>query len=205
VCFAKPGFESKELQFAKHTLKDLIPPEQYEVINAISKIVLPEDKNNVEHSFIGLEHKAVASQLFGDKKKGKLGGASVWWKNQPHWCGEVQRQQRFRASQKDEAYYLILKCQYSDITWQWKNENVYPARFCEPLIEIRSDTVKVVEGHCFWFNLDAQNVYAALERDFGIELSEVGRRFGELRLADYSNGEAQVFNYHPNFGVYQEV
>jgi CRISPR-associated endonuclease/helicase Cas3 len=101
VCFEKPGFESGELKFeVSHKLEDLIPKDQYESITAIPKIVLPNDK--AEMNLIGLEHKAIAIQLFGDKAKDKQssGGARAWWQNQPHWCGELQRQQRFRKSQK---------------------------------------------------------------------------------------------------------
>lgn len=205
VCFKKPGFESAPSLLPSHKLEDLLPKKQYEVINAIPKIVLPV--NPAEMNLIGLEHKATANQLFGEKVNGKAsGGARVWWKNQPHWCGEVQRQQRFRNSPKDEAYYLVLNDEYSDAKWQWKNESVYPAKLSEPLIEIKNITrVTTVDSNRFWFDLDVKTIYAALAKDFGIELSEVGRRFGEIRLVEYGEGDTQAYCYHPNFGIYQEV
>ncbi len=207
VCFEKPGFESGKLKFeTSHKLEDLIPKEQYESITAIPKIVLSNNKE--ERNLIGLEHQATAIQLFGNKAKGEQpsGGARVWWKNYPHWCGEVQRQQRFRKSKKDEAYYLTLKDEYSDTRWQWKNESVYPARMSEPQVEIKKiELVKSVEGNCFWFDLDAKKIYAELAKDFGIELSEVGRRFGEIRLVEYGEGDAQAHCHHSNLGIYQEV
>ena len=206
VCFEKPGFESGKLKFEpSHKLEDLLPKEQYESITAIPKIVLPNNK--AEMNLIGLEHKAIANQLFGEKINGQpLGGARVWWEKQPHWCGEVQHQQRFRASQKDEAYYLVLKDEYSGEKWQWKNENVYPAKLCEPLIEIKNiESVNTAIGCRFWFDLDAKTIYAALAKDFGIKLSEVSRRFGEIRLVEYGEGDTQAYCYHPNLGVYQEV
>ena len=209
VCFEKPGFESLTLPFkTSHKLEDLVPKEQYESITAIPKIVLPSNK--ADRSLIGLEHKAIATQLFGEKqvKDGKeisTGGARVWWKNNPHWCGEVQRQQRFRKSKKDEAYYLFLENEYSDEKWQWKNESVYPAKFADPLIEIINiKSVKMTEGCRFWFALDAKLIYAELAKDFGIELKKVGERFGEIRLVQYDEGDERAYCYHPNLGIFQE-
>lgn len=203
VCFEKPGFESKNLPFESHKLENLLPKEQYESITAIPKIVLPNNKT--EMNLIGLEHKATANQLFGDKKTA-TGGARVWWKKQPHWCGEVQRQQRFRNSKKDEAYYLVLKDEYSGRKWLWKNESVYPAKLCDPLVEIENIELVVTSNGCqFWFDLDAKTIYAELAKDFDIELSEVSRRFGEIRLVQQYGDSEQAYCYHPNLGVYQEV
>ncbi len=206
ICFEKPGFESRKLPFnTSHKLQDLLPKAQYEVITAIPKIVLPDNK--AEESLIGLEHQATAIQLFGEKTNGKpSGGARVWWQKQPHWCGEVQSQQRFRASKKDEAYYLTLKDNYADEKWQWKNDHVYPAKLCEPLIEIKHiSLIKIAEGCGFWFDLNVKTVYKTLANDFGIDLSEVSRRFGEIRLIEYGQGDMQAYCYYANFGIYQEV
>lgn len=213
VCFEKPGFESGKLKFEpSHKLEDLLPKAQYEVITAIPKIVLPD--NPTEMNLIGLEHKATANQLFGEKVNGKaLGGAKIWWKNQSHWCGEVQRQQRFRNSKKDEAYYLFLKDEYSRTKWKWINENVFPVDYdAEPRIEFNEiGSVKTVASSRFWFDLDAKTIYSALaielKRNFSMELSlsEVSRRFGEIRLVEYGEGDTQAYYYHPNLGIYQEV
>jgi CRISPR-associated endonuclease/helicase Cas3 len=207
VCFEKPGFETGKLKFEpSHKLEDLLPKDQYEIITSIPKIILPD--NPREMNLIGLEHRATANQIFGEKINSKAsGGARVWWKYHPHWCGEVQRQQRFRKSKKDEAYYLFLKDEYSRTTWKWINENVFPVVYdAEPLIEINDiGSVKTVAGTRFWFDLDAKKIYAALAKDFAIELSEVSRRFGEIRLVEYGEGDTQAYCYHPNLGVYQEI
>ncbi len=205
ICFKWPGFESEELKAkSPKFLQDLIPKEQYDSITAISKIVPPE--NVAEMNLIGLEHKAIAIELFG-KGKTISGGARVWWKNHSYWCGEVQRQQRFRNSQKDEAYYLILKDEYSDIKWQWKNEDVYPARLCEQSkIENENvESIKIADSCKFWFDLEARTIYPELAKYFGFELSKVGELFGEIRLVEYDEADKKPYYYQPNFGVYQEV
>jgi len=167
--------------------------------------MLPEDKSKM--NLIGLEQKAIATRLFGNKQDNKsIGGARVWWSNSPHWCGEIQRQQHFRQSQKDEAYYLILRDEYSEEKWQWKNEDVRPARLCEPVIEIKNIELPNINSGCrFWFNLDAQEIYSNLARDFDIDLEETSKRFGEVRLIQYKKGNVHSYCYHPNLGIYQEL
>jgi CRISPR-associated endonuclease/helicase Cas3 len=206
VCFERPGFESPKRKLTSHKLDEhLIPAEQYEVITSIPKIVLPEDKNKM--NLIGLEQKAIAEQLFGGKQSGDpVGGAQVWWSNGPHWCGEVQRQQRFRKSRKDEAYYLIFKDGYTKAEWQWKNEDVRPAIFCVPTIEIQDVGLSNMSDGCrFWFNLDAGEIYANLARDFDIDITVASKRFGEVRLIQYEVGNVASYHYHSNLGVFQEL
>lgn len=202
ICFEKPGFESPKLQFDSHNLENLIPTDQYQSITSIPKILLTENKDDL--NLIGLEQKAIATKLFGDKKEG--GGAIVWWKNVVHWCGEVQRQQQFRKSGRDEAYYLFLIDSNSSERWLWKNESVYPAKFGEPLVAIKEVTLKKINQGCrFWFDLDAKSIYRNLAKDFAIELNGISRRFGEIRLVQYDEGDERGYYYHPNLGIYQEI
>jgi len=195
VCFQKPGFESATLKLEKsHNLSDIVPVDQYGSITSIPRIA-PTKENDMNLCL--LEHKATANQM---------ALANIWWKNHPHWCGEVQRQQRFRKSRQDEAYYLFMEDEHSNEKWQWKNEEVYPARFCEPTIEIKNTELGGINEGCrFWFNLDAKSIYKNLAEDFKVEMSEVSRRFGEIRLVQYDEGGTQGYCYHQNLGVYQEI
>lgn len=208
ICFEKPGFESKTLRFKdSHKLEQLISDEEYQIITSIPKIMLPKDKSKM--NLIGLEQKAIATCLFGKKQSNDnkaVGGARVWWSDNPHWCGEVQRQQRFRRSQKDEAYYLVLRDEHSKEKWQWKNEDVRPARLCDPVIGIESvELPSIKSGSRFWFSLNAQEIYANLAKDFNIDLEESSKRFGEVRLIQYKEGNVPSYCYHPNLGIYQEL
>jgi CRISPR-associated endonuclease/helicase Cas3 len=47
-------------------------------------------------------------------------------------------------------------------------------------------------------------VYQQLAVDFGLELIEVSRRFGEVRLIEYGD-TVQEYNYDPAMGVYQDI
>ena len=204
VCFERPGFESKKLVMGSHDLFEILEKDQYQEITAIQRIILPDSyRRNARGAYqnlIELEHKALHRRLF-DKET----GARLWWEKHPHWCGEVQRQQRFRDSKKDEAYFLWLDDEYSKPTWKWKNENVSPPEFGEPLARINL----VEQDECgadidFWFQQDALTVYQQLAVGFGLDIREVSRCFGEVRLTEYGD-TVQEYNYEPNFGVYQDI
>jgi CRISPR-associated endonuclease/helicase Cas3 len=202
VCFEKPGFESIELGLGKHYLLSILDTDQYSDITAIPRIILPNVYRKAGDKYLNLselEHKALANQLVGEQKSAK-----VWWKNQPHWCGEVQRQQRFRQSNSDEAYYLWLTD--VEVSWRWKNENVYPAKFGEgPIVINQESRLYFGDGVDFWFDLNAMAVYSELAKDFGIDLDEVSQRFGEVRLINYSVIQYQDYSYHPNLGLYKRT
>ena len=204
-CFKNPGFEVVELENENtHDLREILAEDQYKIINAIPRITEGCSLANLRSwtNLVEMEHKALTLQLFKGEKP-----ANVWWKNHPQWCGEVQRQQRFRRSQKDEAYYLWIADEYSPAKWQWKNENVKPAKFGE-LSGVSIDTIQLNSygaGNDFWFKLDAKTIYAQLADELRIDtLEDVSRQFGEVRLVEYENSP-QEYKYHPDLGVFQEI
>jgi CRISPR-associated endonuclease/helicase Cas3 len=206
VVFERPGFESKKLIMRSHDLFEVLDEDQYQQITAIQRIKLPTaeiynpDPERKYKNLVGLEHKALHGRLFSKEK-----GARLWWENHPHWCGEVQRQQRFRDSKKDEAYFLWLDDEYSKPIWKWKNEEVSPPEFGEPLAKINlveQDEFGV--GVDFWFKQDALTVYQQLAVSLGLELREVSRRFGEVRLTEYSDTVPE-YNYELGMGIYQDI
>ena len=203
ICFTRPGFESSKLKLDSHDLFDNLDEKQYKNITAIHRIQLPEGFRQTGQKYINLvelEHKALKEQLFSGNHPAK-----VWWKNNVHWCGEVQRQQRFRDSNKDEAYYLWLDRPNSDIYWKWKNERVSPAEFGDQdTIKPETSFEQVASDNSFWFDLSATNVYQQLAEDMELELSRVSRRYGEVRLTEYENGTEEYY-YHPQLGVYQYI
>jgi len=207
LCFERPGFESNKLKVAKsHDLNEVLNPEQFENINAIQRISLPErynqDNEDSYENLVELEHKALGNKLFSGNEPAK-----VWWNNHPQWCGEVQRQQRFRNSKKDGAYYFCLDSEHSDLYWQWKNEKVYPPKLGELSgIEINRDKpIECGKDSYFWFDLNAKTIYSELARDLGMSLKEVSHRFGEVRLIEYDTNKTEQYHYHENLGLYQAI
>ncbi len=211
VCFKRPGFESAKLKLKQHDLSEILTTTQYEKIDAVQRIAIP--KVIIEEgkylNLNELEHKALNVQLFSGEKPAK-----VWWEKQPHWCGEVQKQQKFRQSQSDNAFYLWLKDEYSHIEWRWLNEDVYPSEFGEnslvEIVEKTDDEILLAKGNHFWFDLSAKTVYQQLIDEFknnGVEydLAKISERFGEIRLTEFNSEQRTQYSYHPNLGIYQEM
>lgn len=212
-CFNRPGFEGTELQLVSHDLNSVLLSTQVIKIDAAPRISMPESikaqscnghNDSVKRFFnlCDLEHSALSHQLFTGMKNAK-----TWWQYQPHWCGEVQRQQPFRKSEMDEAYYLYVDDIYKVPYWCWLNENVCPVTLGEVTdISInRLDDFSMAEGCHFWFNLDALDIYSQLAQDFSIDLKEVSRRFGELRVTSYQRHERTEYYYHESLGLFQEM
>ncbi len=207
VCFEKPGFETRLLKLNGHDLKSCLRKEQIDQINAVSRIILPEKYETINSKYknlVELEHKALVLKLIS---KHNTVNAKAWWEHHPQWCGEVQRQQRFRKSPQDEAYHYWITNEYRHAKWLWKNEHVRPAKFGEPsAISIENiKQIDIDDGNDFWFELNAKDIYQQLADDLGIDaLDEVSRRFGEVRLVEWDNN-AQAYKYHSNLGLFREI
>lgn len=210
ICFVKPGFEIEGLENQQsHDLLEILTQEQYATISAIPRIIgIKEEKlkGNTWSNLVELEHKSLTRQLFSIGEK----PANVWWEKKirprPQWCGEVQRQQRFRQSPKDEAYYLFIADEHSPVKWQWKNEHVKPPKFGD-LSDISIEDILLDNygiGNDFWFGLDTKAIYSQLAEELKMStLAEVSHRFGELRIVEYEKTH-QEYKYHPNLGVFRE-
>jgi len=202
ICFSRPGFESSKLKLESHDLFNNLDEEQYKNITAIQRILWPVNfrlKVGKYVNLVELEHQALKDQLFSGSRPAK-----VWWNSNIHWCGEVQRQQRFRDSKKDEAYYLLLDSPYREPYWQWKNEEASPPEFGDQSTIYPETDLEIASGNSFWFDFSAATIYQQLAEDMGLELSEVGHKFGEVRLTEYKDNTKEYY-YHPQLGVYQDV
>ncbi len=204
-CFERPGFELAKLKLAmvQHDLTHVLYRDQYQTINSIQRITAPDKYDETaSQNLVSLEHKALRETLLTSPKAARL-----WWDKRPFWCGEVQKQQRFRDSKKDEALYLTLD--NDETKWQWKNEHVYPARWTDQIsgsgFSIRSsENIEIVDSNGFWFELTAHSIYQKLAEDLNIDIETVGKDFGEIRLVSYVNKEIEEYSYDYNLGVYQK-
>ncbi len=204
-CFVHPGFETKTITMNDDDLNNVLEESQYKNITAIQRIALPDDFNGkieVHKNLVNLEHKSLQNKLLSPEY-----GAKLWWDKNPTWCGEMQRQQPFRQSKKDNAYYLWIDGEYCNISWRYKNEDVYPAKFSDDssIVPISNDELDDFGKNCgFWFDIEIENIYQKLAKDFNIELKEVSKKFGELRLVEYKKTTAD-YKFHSNLGVYKII
>ncbi len=211
-CFERPGFElsslkinpDKKLKLRKHDLSSILSKEQYQIVNSIQRVMVPD--NYVESAtlnLVSLEHFALREILLTDTCCAKL-----WWDKKPFWCGEMQNQQKFRYSKKDEALCLLMGD--GKFSWSWKNENVYPAKWSNQIsgagfdIEI-INKLEIADGNQFWFELNPVQIYEKLAKDLDLEIDEVGKRFGEVRLVNYENSNIEEYIYQQNLGLYKEL
>lgn len=201
-CFNQPGFEVEnlKLQLNAHTLREILQETQYQHINAVERVI--KGNQSPLENLVALEHQALLEKLFKNPDSAKL-----WWKEQAHWCGVLQKLQVFRKSAKDEALFLLYK--NNELAWAWKNEAVSPPKMgalSGSGISIKEDLAIVsAEGISFWFDLNPLSIYADLANDFNISEEEASQSFGELRLVSYKNNDINEYNYFFNLGVYQEV
>ncbi|HFB66923.1 MAG TPA: type I-F CRISPR-associated helicase Cas3 [Aeromonadales bacterium] len=231
ICFEKPGFETGEkhktqkykLLIDQHDLNLALTEDQYKIINAINRIRLPDDWDLSEkkdssgfytfNKLNGLEHKALAHRLLAADE-----AALLWWEkpkswtkekqwHPPSWCGEMQRQQRFRQSKKDEAYYRFLDSNHSEPYWKWKNEHVSPPKFGEVSGININENVSINFGqNCnFWFDLSTQNIYQKLANEMSLSLNGISHRFGEVRIVEYNKDKIENYSYHENLGLFKEI
>lgn len=201
-CFNQPGFEVENLNLKlnKHTLREILQESQYQPINAVERVI--KSKQPPLENLVALEHQALLEKLFKNPDSAKL-----WWKEQVHWCGVLQKLQVFRKSAKDEALYLLYK--NNELTWAWKNEAVYPPKMgalSGSGISIKEEfSIVPAEGISFWFDLNPLSIYRELANDFNISEEEASLRFGELRLVSYDKNDINGYKWFSNLGIYQEV
>ena len=124
--------------------------------------------------------------------------------NSPFWCGEIQKQQKFRNSPKDEAFHLFINNDDS-LYFQRKNENVYPAEWGanNGVIEVL-DSLSVDSSNSKLIELDSYYIYQTLADDFGKSLDEIGTTFGEIRITENKN-KSYKYSYHEYLGLFRET
>jgi CRISPR-associated endonuclease/helicase Cas3 len=118
---------------------------------------LPDDyKKLSKDNLVALEHHALLNKLFTS-----INTAKLWWKTDIQWCGELQRQQRFRNSKKDEPYCLCYE--HSTLVWKWKNEHIKPAEYGEGNIQINPiELDSFAQGNSFWFDQNSLKIHTQL-------------------------------------------
>ncbi len=203
-CFVYPGFEKNNIQMNDYDLNNILKENQYKNITAIERITLPKQYEKIGDKYkylVDLEHRSLVNKLFSLKF-----GAKLWWQENPTWCGEMQRQQPFRKSKKDTPYYLCLRNEYENISWLSKNEDVCPAKWVDDIGNAITDDKElgIAKGNDFWFDINIKKIYKKLKKYSNIELNEVGKKFGEVRLVKYDNTTSE-YRFNPNLGVYEII
>ncbi|MGB2538093.1 type I-F CRISPR-associated helicase Cas3f [Hafnia paralvei] len=193
--YCRPGFESQKYLLVSHDLRELLTEEQYQHIDASARIHQRADapKRPPFNNLVDLEHYRLSLELLG-----KQSPAAQWWRGHVDWCGESQRQMPFRQTTKQQECALLLddddKLRFYNIDsgsfgWKESGEFDYPE-------------LTIADGVSAWIQASYPDVYNHLADKLGMELEEVGQKFGEICLSIYSE-DSEAWRFNPVFGVFR--
>jgi CRISPR-associated endonuclease/helicase Cas3 len=209
--FEKPGFETKKLSYASAELSDLVKDNEFDEINAIARIKMPEltsdsitkGKKPLFNSFNLLEHFAQILRLVGNDNEDNY--AAQWWKNEVTWCGELQRLQPFRKSTPNDDYNLMFT-RTGKIIWQKKIAKTSPIEYENTSdIAVQAEKVNVGVGNHVWGEFDLKEEVEKLAKRLGENEELVLKKFTHLSLRQLKENSAEQWQCHPLLGLYKTL
>ena len=197
IAFCKPGYESRDIGLESHDLHQLLQDKDYRYLSAAPRIKSPASVTK-PLSLVTLEHVVLGKVLFGLKNQKiddlKRPPASFWWREHPHWNGEMQRRTPFRQSGKEDAYYLWIADEDDEPVFMVADEG--GSGFKQNNIA-RSVSLSMAEGVSAWIEPNYSALYQKIAEAKQWELCWVSARFGEVRLRENEN-----WCWHPLLGVF---
>lgn len=197
--YSRPGFENEKFSYTRHDMHDLLSPEEYEVITALPRII------NTDHtvppgpfsSFVALEH----ARLWFELQSKETTSAALWWRKPLTWNAELQRRKPFRLSAPQDAWFYSIEEHGSDAIFMQFNSETQEWKAA---VKFEQPTLTLAEGVSIWIDTDYAQVYQALADSLGLEITQVGRTFGEVLLERYQDSADRRY-FHPFLGVYRLV
>ncbi|WP_434525215.1 type I-F CRISPR-associated helicase Cas3f [Photorhabdus asymbiotica] len=202
--YCRPGFESTNYRLASHDLCELLEPYQYELISALPRIKERDETGNSSPfgNLVDLEHQRLWEELQGDPDDKYRYCAASWWREQVSWCAELQRHKPFRQSEPDELYYLWLEEEGEEAKFMVLDSG--PVGMKENGSFDYVSELSFAPGVSVWIELDTETIYQNLADTKEMELRNVSKHFGEIRLRK-KEADAEAWRYHPFLGVFKEV
>lgn len=197
--YCQPGFESSQPEFSlkSHDLRELLNFEkQLERVSSIPRIIEREPLD-ARGNLADLEHAHLEAELFGAGAKQKY--AALWWEKQATWCYELQRRTPFRKSEPDIEYLLYAADEDDELEFNKVNERDNSLIPCEN--EFERIELNCADGVSIWGSCDPAAELLRLAEKLDMELADVCRKFGALRLRQLSD----KWLYHPAVGAHQEL
>jgi CRISPR-associated endonuclease/helicase Cas3 len=199
--FCCPGFESRQPEFAlrSHDLRELLDfSSQLECVSSIPRIIEREPLD-ARGNLADLEHVHLEAELFGAGAKQKY--AALWWEKRATWCYELQRRTPFRKSEPDVEYLLYADDEDGELAFKKVNERDSSLIPCEN--EFERIQLDCAEGVSIWCSSDPAAELRRLSKKLDMELADVCRRFGVLRLRQLSGIDKWM--YHQDVGAHQAL
>tara|TARA_R110000823_G_scaffold132777_5_gene261222 strand:+ start:18877 stop:21966 length:3090 start_codon:yes stop_codon:yes gene_type:complete len=193
--FCRPGFESKEFRLRSHQLCNLLTDEQWQRIDASSRIQTrgePDPAGNL----VDLEHE-VTRQWVGGPASGSpltVVPASLWWETPASLSSALQRRQPFRYDPQGRQRYVLLPAD--------SDPNLYRLEKDGQLVgvnNLKTDiSLKLAQGVSAWGVTDYLSELDKLAEQLDMKLEDAARRYGFLDLP--ASGCDNGWDYHPTLG-----
>ncbi|KPH94702.1 hypothetical protein AMS58_10640 [Pseudoalteromonas porphyrae] len=207
VRFEKPGFETKKLSYFSAELSDLVPMNEFDEINAVSRIKAPKSLTLTSEasprfkSFNELEHLSQTIRLRGSKNDRNY--AAQWWDNNVTWCGELQRLQPFRQSAPNDEYNQMFS-RTGKVIWQKKIAKTSPVEYENTSdIATESENIKFGIGNYIWGDFNLKESVESLATRSGESEELVLKKFTNLSLRQFNKDSAEQWQCHPSLGLYK--
>lgn len=197
IAYSRPGFEHADFRLASHDLHDLLREKENFVIDAGPRVQEPVNLSTRGpfQYLVDLEHIRLRTELLGKKNEPEKYCAALWWRQPVSWCGEMQKRRPFRQSSPDHLHYLLIE-EEGDKEQFWHPDEGFAGRKLSSIETVTNLTL--AEGVALWVAPDYQQLYADLADELSIELTEVGKTFGEIRLRECD----EEWHFHPWLGVF---
>lgn len=196
VAFCQPGFEDKQHRLPSHDLRELLPVQDYQTINAVPRILHAGGGNVLAQ----LEHTRLRDALINSNNPTPC--AASWWRKPMTWNGYLQRRTPFRASQMEALFFLHMEEEESEPVFMYRTEAGFLKR-SGPLV--LPQPLQLAKGVTLWGEDDYKQILLNLAEALDMEIGQVGERFAEIRLPMKENDGIKDWFYHPSLGVFRAL
>ncbi len=200
--FCRPGFESRDFPLSRHTLSELLAPEQLAQLNAAPRIKERLDARPGDN-LIDLEHAHLRARLLGNGAGEKLliKPANWWWQTPASLSGEMQRVTPFRDDPRGRQRYYLGPDENGDIRFylldQSTGNSILVGHLLHPCEAQPGPRIS------FWGSPDYTAALAELAEIFDLENDTCARRFGYLDLP--AKGCENGWHYHSSLGFWRNA
>jgi CRISPR-associated endonuclease/helicase Cas3 len=201
VAFCWPGFESADFLLNTHRLSDLLTPEQWQTIDARSRI-RPRENLSAQSNLADLEHIRLSDLMLGARndEEQKQIPVNWWWKTRAHLSGVLQEHTRFRSDpQGHQTYYFRPDEDCVSTDFCWLEESGKEISVDSNLL-VRIDDNSLFTGPRIepWGATDYITTLQVLADAQGMEPVDCARKFGTVDLP--GREPRQRWRYHPALG-----
>lgn len=198
--FCRPGFESKEFRLRTHLLHELLSDEQWQHIDARSRIERREDTDPTGN-LVDLEHEVTRQWVQGaaDGSPLKVIPASAWWNTSAGLTSVLQRHQPFRYDPKGRQRYVLVPDDAQAVLHLLDREGQLVS-----VDNLKHDIpLELAPSISAWGVTDYLAELERLAEQLGMSVEQTARRYGWLDLP--AKGCDNGWTYHPVLGFNRMV